>query len=94
MFGCNDVNTAGKSFIVSENNKIWIVDTSATHHAVSNLDMMSKGSMTQLDTPSGNTTQVTLVGNNDLSANNVVTNIFCLPALQHNLLHVSKTQRN
>uniref|UniRef100_A0A3Q7GR08 Uncharacterized protein n=1 Tax=Solanum lycopersicum TaxID=4081 RepID=A0A3Q7GR08_SOLLC len=32
-------------------------DTSATHHATSNLDMMSKGSMTQLDAPSGNTTQ-------------------------------------
>ena len=94
MFGCNDVNTAGKSFIVSENNKIWIVDTSATQHAVSNLDMMSKGSMKQLDTPSGNTTQVTLVGNYDFSANKVVTNIFCLPALQHNLLQVSKTQRN
>ena len=94
MFGCNDVNTAGKSFIVSENNKIWIVDTSATHHAVSNLDMMSKRSMTQLDAPSGNTTQMTLVGNYDFSANNAITNIFCLPAFQHNLLHVSKRQRN
>ena len=80
MFGCNDVNTAGKSFIVFENNKIWIVDTSATHNAASNLDMMSKGSMTQLDAPSGNTTQVTLVGNYDLLANSVVTDIFCLPA--------------
>ena len=80
MFCCNDVNTAGKSFIVSENNKIWIVDTSATHHAVSNLDMMSKRSMTQLDAPSGNTTQMTLVGNYDFSANNAITNIFWLPA--------------
>ena len=80
MFGCNDLNTAGKLFIVSENNKIWIVDTSATHHAVSNLGMMSKGSMTQLDAPSGNTTQVTLVGYYDFSANNAITNIICLPA--------------
>ena len=80
MFCCNDVNTAGKSFIVFENNKIWIVDTSATHHAASNLDMMSKGSMTELDAPSGNTTQVTLVGYYDFSANNAITNIFCLPA--------------
>uniref|UniRef100_A0A3Q7GPT6 Uncharacterized protein n=1 Tax=Solanum lycopersicum TaxID=4081 RepID=A0A3Q7GPT6_SOLLC len=64
-------------------------NTSATQHAVSNLDMMSKGSMKQLDTPSGNTTQVTLVGNYDFSANKVVTNIFCLPAFQHNLLHNS-----
>ena len=67
-----------------------IVETSATHQAISNMDMMSKGSMTELDAPSGNTTQVTLVGNYDLLANSVVTNIFCLPAFQHNLLYVSK----
>ena len=71
-----------------------IVETSATHQAISNMDMMSKGSMTELDAPSGNTTQVTLVGNYDLLANSVVTNIFCLPAFQHNLLYVSKIQRN
>ena len=71
-----------------------IVETSATHNAASNLDMMSKGSMTQLDAPSGNTTQVTLVGNCDLSANKVVTNIFCLPVFQHNFLYVSKITKN
>ena len=56
--------------------------------------MMSKGSMIQLNAPSGNTTQVTLVGNYDLSANNVVTNIFCLPVFQHNFLYVSKITKN
>ncbi|XP_015160329.1 uncharacterized protein [Solanum tuberosum] len=89
---CSAVNTTCKSFFVSEDKKMWIVDTGATHHMVSNLNMMSKGSVTQLDAPrfvylpNGNTTQVTHVGNCDLSANSVVTNVFHLPEFQHNLV--------
>jgi len=44
---CNTANTS-KTFFVSEANKVWIIDTGATNHMVSNLDMMVKGSVSQL----------------------------------------------
>ena len=47
---------------------MWIVDTGATNHMVSQLDMFIRGSMIKLEVsksvylPNGNTTQVTHVG--------------------------------
>ncbi|XP_049349445.1 uncharacterized protein LOC125814012 [Solanum verrucosum] len=54
-----------KAFFVSANNKVWIIDTGATNHMVSNLEMLSKNSVTKLYTlkivylPNGDTTKVT-----------------------------------
>ena len=61
-------HTAGKTFFVYENSEVWIVDTGATNHMVSQLDMFIRGSMIKLEVsksvylPNGNTTQVTHVG--------------------------------
>ncbi|KAH0705411.1 hypothetical protein KY290_012112 [Solanum tuberosum] len=59
---CNTANTCKHSF-VSKPNQMWIIDTGATNHMVSSLDMMIKGSVSQLAEskpvylPNGSTTQ-------------------------------------
>ncbi|XP_055826032.1 uncharacterized protein LOC129894386 [Solanum dulcamara] len=47
----NKANAAGKTLFVTENSNVWIVDTGATNHMVSNLDMLKKESMLKLDIP-------------------------------------------
>lgn len=89
-------HTAGKTFFVSENSKVWIVDTGATNHMVSQLDMFIKGSVIKLEVPksvylpNGNTTQVTHVGSCALSDRSIISNVFYLPEFKYNLMSVSK----
>ncbi|XP_055822124.1 uncharacterized protein LOC129890635 [Solanum dulcamara] len=62
-FDDNKANAAGKALFVTENSDVWIVDTGATNHMVSNLNMLEKESMLKLDIPkevslpNGSTTQ-------------------------------------
>ncbi|XP_049387396.1 uncharacterized protein LOC125851670 [Solanum stenotomum] len=58
-------HTAGKSLHVLGINRVWIVDTGATNHMVSDLDMFIKGTVSKLEVPkvvylpNGDSTQVT-----------------------------------
>ncbi|XP_055814406.1 uncharacterized protein LOC129884055 [Solanum dulcamara] len=47
----NKANNAGKALCVTENSDVWIVDTGATNHMVSKLQMLLKESVLQLNTP-------------------------------------------
>ncbi|XP_055800446.1 uncharacterized protein LOC129869896 [Solanum dulcamara] len=59
----NKANAVGKALFVTENSDVWIVDTGATNHMVSNLNMLKKEPMLKLDIPkevslpNGSTTQ-------------------------------------
>lgn len=92
----SSAHTAGKALSVSENNKVWIVDTGATNHMVSHLDMFIKGTVSKLavpkmvSLPNGNTTQVTHVGSCALSDKSIISNVFYLPEFKYNLMSVSK----
>ncbi|KAH0706508.1 hypothetical protein KY289_011584 [Solanum tuberosum] len=85
-------HTAGKTFFVSANDSLWIIDTGATNHMISNLDMFIKDSVTKLEIPktlylpNGDTTQATHVGSCVLSDNNVISNVFYLPKFKYNLM--------
>ncbi|XP_055803840.1 uncharacterized protein LOC129872909 [Solanum dulcamara] len=48
---CNKGNNVGKALFVTENSDVWIVDTGATNHMVSKLEMLLKESVLQLNTP-------------------------------------------
>ncbi|XP_049398958.1 uncharacterized protein LOC125862879 [Solanum stenotomum] len=71
-------------------------NTGATNHMVSSLDMMIKGSVSQLAEsklvylPNGSTTQVSHVGCCALSTRSVITNALHLPDFNYNLLSVSQ----
>lgn len=75
---------------------MWIVDTGATNHMVSQLDMFIRGSMIKLEVsksvylPNGNTTQVTHVGSCSLSDRSIISNVFYLPEFKYNVILVSK----
>ncbi|XP_055822236.1 uncharacterized protein LOC129890778 [Solanum dulcamara] len=65
---CNKANTASTTLFVTENSDVWIVDTGATNHIVSKLDMLQKESVLKLNTPkdiclsNGGTTQELYTG--------------------------------
>lgn len=73
---------AHKTFYVFANDSVWTIDTGATNHMISNLDMFIKDYVTKLEIPkivylpNGDTTQVTHVGSCVLSENNVISNVF------------------
>jgi len=48
---CNATHSASNVLFVSENSDVWIVDTGATNHMVSNLDMLIKESVSKLEVP-------------------------------------------
>ncbi|XP_069152849.1 uncharacterized protein [Solanum lycopersicum] len=60
---CNTANTTGKTSFVSEHSNIWIIDTSATNHMVSSLNILNKNIVHELEVskplylPNGTTTQ-------------------------------------
>jgi len=61
-------HTAGKPLHVPDINRVWIVDTGATNHMVSDLDMFIKDNVSKLEVPkvvylpNRDSTQVTHVG--------------------------------
>lgn len=77
---------------VSENNEVWIVDSGATNHMVSNMNIFIKGSVSKLQIPkivylpNGGTTQVTHVGSCALTDRSVISNVFYLPDFKYNLM--------
>ncbi|XP_015165801.1 uncharacterized protein [Solanum tuberosum] len=93
---CNTASTTGKDSFVVDHSQVWIIDTGATNHMVSSLDMMVKGSVSKLPElkpvylPNGTTTQVSHVGSCALSARSIITNALHVPAFKYNLLSVSQ----
>ncbi|XP_049343919.1 uncharacterized protein LOC125808244 [Solanum verrucosum] len=85
-------HTASKSLFISENNEVWIVDSGATNHMVSKMNMFIKGSVSELQIPkivylpNGGTTQVTHVGSCALTDKSVISNVFYLPEFKYNLM--------
>jgi len=75
---------------------VWIVDSGATNHMVSQMNMFIKGSVSELQIPkivslpNGGTTQVTHVGSCALTDMSVISNVFYLPEFKYNLMSVSK----
>uniref|UniRef100_A0A3Q7FL19 Reverse transcriptase Ty1/copia-type domain-containing protein n=1 Tax=Solanum lycopersicum TaxID=4081 RepID=A0A3Q7FL19_SOLLC len=67
--GCNTANNTGKTFFVSEQSNMWIIDTGATNHMVSSLkNMLTKNTVHEPEVskpvylPNGITTQVSHIG--------------------------------
>ncbi|XP_055814401.1 uncharacterized protein LOC129884050 [Solanum dulcamara] len=93
---CNKANNEGKALFVTKNSDVWIVDTGATNHMISKLEMLLKESVIKLDTPkdvclpNGGTTQVTHLGSCSLPSRSVITNVFHIPEFKYNLMSVSK----
>lgn len=48
---CNAATTAGKTLLASDNREMWIIDTGATAHITSSLDMSAKEFISILDSP-------------------------------------------
>ncbi|KAG5612115.1 hypothetical protein H5410_023396 [Solanum commersonii] len=82
---CNTASTSGKTSSVINHSQVWIVDTGATIHMVSSLDMM-----VPVYLPNGTTIQVSHVGSFALSARSLVTNALHVPNFKYNLLSVSQ----
>ncbi|XP_055831032.1 uncharacterized protein LOC129900095 [Solanum dulcamara] len=47
---CNKANNAGKALFITGNSDVWIVDTGATNHMVSKLEMLLKEYVIKIDT--------------------------------------------
>lgn len=95
----NNAHLAGNVFFVFENNDVWIIDTGATNHMVSSLDILTDESVTKLKIPksmyhpNGKVTHVTHVCSCALSARSVITDVFHIPNFKCNLMSV-KSQKN
>ncbi|XP_060210811.1 uncharacterized protein LOC132637791 [Lycium barbarum] len=63
----------------------WIIDTGATNHMVSDINLLNKSSITEnsiskpVYLPNGDITQVTHTGASSISSRNIVTNLFHVP---------------
>ncbi|KAH0706360.1 hypothetical protein KY289_011436 [Solanum tuberosum] len=93
---CNTASTSGKTSSVINHSQVWIVDTGATNHMVSSLDMMVEDSVSKLAEVklvyllNGTTTQVSHVGSCALSARSLVTNALHVPDFKYNMLSISQ----
>ncbi|XP_047266243.1 uncharacterized protein LOC107873996 [Capsicum annuum] len=89
-------NTAGKTLLVFENSEVWIIDTGATNHMVSKIDMITKDSLRKTDSskqvclPNGDTAHVTHIGSCCISPRSIITNVLHLSKFKYNLMSVSK----
>lgn len=92
-------NTVGKALLVSENSEVWIIDTGATNHMVSKIDMITKDSLRKTDSskqvclPNGDTAHVTHIGSCCISPRSIITYVLHLPEFKYNLMSVSKVTR-
>jgi len=83
---------------ISNSNK-WIVDSGATCHMTSKLEMLysvsnsNKNVGRKVYLPNGQTTSVTHSGNCKISADDVLENVLVVPNFKYNLLSVSKLTR-
>ena len=93
---CNTANTTSKTFFVSEHSNMWIIDTGATNHMVSSLNMLNKDTVHELEVskpvylPNGTTTQVSHLGSCSLSPRRFISNVLHIPEFKYNLLSVSQ----
>ncbi|XP_075098537.1 uncharacterized protein LOC142175517 [Nicotiana tabacum] len=78
----------------------WIIDTRATNYMVSDINLLTKTSLTTLTNPrkvlqpNGDVTQVTHIGDSHISDNNVIKEVFYVPQFKFNFLSVSKVTRD
>jgi len=92
-------NTTGKVLLVSENSQVWIVDTGASNHMVSNLDMLTSDSVIKVKEPkpvylpTGEVSYVSHTGLCKISPRSVITNVYHIPEFKYNLLSVSKVTK-
>ncbi|XP_019255165.1 PREDICTED: uncharacterized protein LOC109233756 [Nicotiana attenuata] len=77
----------------------WIIDTGATNHMVSNVDLLTKSSLTtpskprRVLLPNGDVTQVTQIGDSHISDRSTIKEVLYVPQFKFNLLSVSKVTR-
>ncbi|XP_075096344.1 uncharacterized protein LOC107777081 [Nicotiana tabacum] len=88
-----------KALLVSDESYNWIIDTGATNHMVSDINMLDKSSIIEIENPkkvflpNGDITQVTHIGSSSLSDENTISNVFHVPQFKFNLLSVSKATK-
>ncbi|XP_019232006.1 PREDICTED: uncharacterized protein LOC109212783 [Nicotiana attenuata] len=91
-------NVAGMSItlLVSNCPKEWIIDTGATNHMVSDINMLNQESIVEntnpkrVCLPNGEISNVTHTGTSSISARSTLSNVFHLPQFKFNLMSVSK----
>jgi len=85
----SSVNMAGTFYSLK-----WIIDTGATDHMINNpnyLHVKTKvGGVGKVQLPTGDLATVSHVGNLQLSENDVISEVLCIPAFKFNLLSVNK----
>lgn len=90
----NTVHLAGTLFNSqsSANTSHWIVDSGATDHITTHLDMLINPVKCNalLHLPNGNTINVTHVGSVRLISGLILNQVLCVPGFTHNLLSISK----
>ena len=91
---CNTASNTGKTSFVSAHSNMWIIDTGATNHMVSSLNMLTKITVHEVSKPvylpNGFTTQVSHIGSCSLSTRSVISNVLHIPDFKYNLLSVSQ----
>ena len=92
-------NTAGMTSLMAMNvshKPNWIVDTGATNHMASSLELLNKLSVNKLgynrtvELPNGDETRVTHTGLSSISDGSTISNVLYVPEFKFNLLSVSK----
>ena len=92
-------NTAGMTNSMAMNvshKPNWIVDTGATNHMASSLELLNKLSVNKLgynrtvELPNGDETKVTHTGLSSISDGSTISNVLYVPEFKFNLLSVSK----
>lgn len=96
---CNAATTAGKTLLASDNSEMWIIDTGATAHITSSLDMSAKDFISILDSPkyvylsNGESTIITHINSSALSARSVISNVLYIPQFKYKLLSMSQVTK-
>ncbi|KAL2923749.1 Retrovirus-related Pol polyprotein from transposon RE2, partial [Bienertia sinuspersici] len=88
MVTCNLVQTATNE---------WIIDSGATHHMTSNKESMTHvcgyASRNCINFPTGETTQISGIGEVRLSNDMVLSKVMLIPSFKHSLLSVQKLSK-
>ena len=98
----NVANMSGtiNCFLASIKTNFWIVDTGASNHMVSNLDLMSSSQALPLSAhnqvllPNGNIAQISHKGTCTLDKDQTLQDVLHIPMFKYNLLSVSKLTKD
>lgn len=84
------------ALLATNNLNEWIIDTGATNHMVSNINMLDKSTINKDNNPrkfylpNGDISIVTHTGTSSISPRSILENVFLLPQFKYNLMSVSK----